>query len=67
MDGVCVEEANRKVEMLQKEVGELRTEKRVWAKQRAVLVHNLGAVLKTGRLEMRRKDREIGKGGVRVG
>lgn len=56
-----LEMSRKRVEELEKEVVGLKEEKRVWAKQRAVLMHNLGTVLKTGRGEITRKDRDIGK------
>ena len=39
----------------------MRSEKRVWAKQRSVLVHNMTSLLKTAKVEISRKDGEIGR------
>lgn len=40
---------------------ELEMEKKVWLKQRSVLVGNLGAIVKTAKVEIGRKDAEISK------
>lgn len=55
------EKAMGRIRELEGEVRGLNEEKRVWAKQRAVLVHNLGTLLKTARVEVGRKDTEIAK------
>lgn len=55
------ETAMSRIRELEEEVKGLSEEGRVWAKQRAVLVHNLGTLLKTARVEVGRKDAEIAK------
>lgn len=56
-----IEEMEKRNARLEAEVAGLKNQGRVWAKQRSVLVHNLGALLKTAETEMARKDAEISK------
>lgn len=56
-----IEETEKRNAELEAEMAELKNQGRVWAKQRMVLVHNLGTLLKTAEIEMARKDAEISK------
>ena len=54
-----LEELKQRNLELEKDLDSLRKQERIWKKQRAVLVHNLGALLKTARNEIARRDRTI--------
>lgn len=58
------DEVRQRNKQLEAEVASLKAQGRVWAKQRSVLVHNLGTLLKTAEVEMSRKDNEISKSGL---
>lgn len=45
---------------MEAELVKLRKQARVWAKQRAILMHNLASVLNTAKAEISRKDATIG-------
>lgn len=46
---------------LEAELDKMKGNGRVWAKQRTILIHNLGTVLKTAQSEIGRKDAQIRK------
>lgn len=56
-----VEELRKRVRQMEHEMSTMKRERLVWAKQRSILVENLGSVLQTAQVEVGRKDKEISK------
>lgn len=56
-----VEELRKRVREMEQEVGTMKRERLVWAKQRSILVENMGSLLRTAQVEAGRKDKEISK------
>lgn len=57
----AAEEASKKMRELEEQVSKLTMQGRVWAKQRGILVHNMSSLLQTAKVEIGRKDAEIGR------
>lgn len=56
-----VEELRKRVRQMEHEMSTMKRERLVWAKQRSILVENMGSLLRTAQVEVGRKDKEISK------
>lgn len=61
--GIVAEEMQKENVQLREQVAQLKKAERVWAKQRAVLLHNLAALYRTAKVEVSRRSGTDGGGG----